>query len=220
MALPIPKQHLEGLSLFRKLSESDADELLKALESAKITSGSREMADGIAANVPNIPVEGLRQIVSLVYGLYHVREFSSLSKADFLRELVEGVREHAHPKISNDELPAIRQRLKEFMRIKSFETLSKAVILQQGHEHLYCDAKIASDIRPVFGEDIKSTPIGAVISHVLTITYHEESRHRKFYVALDQFDLEELEKIIKRAKTKDDTLDKVLDDSGIARLGI
>jgi hypothetical protein len=220
MALPIPKRHFEGLNLLRKLSDTSADELLKALDSAKIASTPSGMADRIAASVKTIPLDDIRQIMSLLYGLYHVREFSKLNKNDFLREALEGVLEHASPKVPNDEVPAIRQRLKEFMRLNTLEKLSKALVLQQQHEHLYCGAKITSDIRPVFGEDIKSTPVGAVISHILTISYHEEGKHRDFFVALDDFDLNALEKLIRRAKAKDETLSGVLENSGIARLGI
>jgi hypothetical protein len=220
MALPIPKRHLEGLNLLIGLPDSDASSLLKALESAKITSGSEEMASRIAEKVRSIPVESLRKITALLYGLYHVREFSALNPNDFLRELMDAVKEHSDRKISNDEFPAIRQWLRSFMRIKTLENLSKAVVLQQRYERVFCEAKITSDMRPVFGDDIESTPVGAVISHILKISYHEEGKHRQFYVALDQFDLGELEKAVKRAKAKNDTLENVLDKSDIPRLGI
>ena len=219
MALPIPKRHIKGLNLLRSLSASSANELLRALESAKVASGSYEMADRIAGKVKSIPMEDLRQIMSLLYGLYHVREYSTLNKNDFLRELLEGVQENAHPKIANNELPGIKLRLKGFMRLKTLENLSKALVLQRRHERVFCEAKIASDVRTVFEEDLKSTPVGAVISHILTIAYHEDGAHREFYVALDHFDLEILEKIVKRAKAKDNTLDELLESSGIARLG-
>jgi hypothetical protein len=54
----------------------------------------------------------------------------------------------------------------------------------------------------------------------LNISYHESGDHKDFYVVLDQVDLEEIEKVIKRALVKNETLDQLLSDSGVPRLGI
>jgi hypothetical protein len=72
----------------------------------------------------------------------------------------------------------------------------------------------------VFSEDIKQKPVAAAITHTLNISYHESGDHKDFYVVLDQVDLEEIEKVIKRALVKNETLDQLLSDSGVPRLGI
>jgi len=178
------------------------------------------MASAIAESVPSIPIEDLAKILDLLYSLYHVRELSELNRNSFLRELVESVRENADPKISDEELPIIRQRFKDLLSLQAMESISKAIGLQREEERIYCEAKIISDIRPVFGEDIKVKPVAATITHTLKISYHEDGDHKVFYIVLDEVDLDELEQIVKRAKTKAETLTKVLSDSKIPRLGI
>ena len=220
MALRVPKSYISSLQLVRSLSQSDADRLLKALDSAHIASSSQEMADNIAPSVKGIPKENLDKIVDLLYALYHVREFSELNRADFLKELVDSVRDHADPHVAKDELPVIKERFKNLLRVKSLESISKALVLQRQHERVFCQAKLISDIRPVFGDNVKSTPAAATISHVLHIRYHENGDHREFYLMLDRFDLDKLEEVIKRAKQKDATLDKALSDAKIPRLGM
>jgi hypothetical protein len=220
MALKVPERYIPMLNAVRNLSESAASELVRALEAATLTSSHDEMTEQIADKVPSIPKEELRNIVNVIYSLYHVREFSELNRNSFLDELIDSLREHADPKISAEELPAIRKRFKGLLSIKSLEGLSKAVALQREGERLYGEAKIISDIRPVFGDDVEARPVAAVITHTLKIEYHENDGHKNFFIALDEYDLDDLEQIIKRAKAKAKTLTGVLADSEIPRLGI
>lgn len=220
MPIQIPSRYIPTLNLVRNLHASAVSELVSALESSTISSYPEEMTDRIASSVPNIQREQLEKIVELLYTLYHVREASEVNRNTFLRELVESIREQATPKISEEELSRIQKRFKHLLSIKTLESISKAIGLQRDEERLYCSAKILSDIRPVFGEDVKSRPVAATITHSLKISYHENGDHKNFYVVLDEFDLDALEKIIKRAKLKADTLSAVLSDSGIPRLGM
>jgi hypothetical protein len=220
MALQVPSRYIPALELVRNLTDAASKEFLRALESAHITSSAEAMANGIASSVPSIPKEELEKITDLLYSLYHVREFSELNRNDFLKELLESVREIAKPAISEQEFPALRQRFKDFLSVKVLQSISKAIVLQRDQDRIYCEARIVSDIRPVFGEDVKQRPVAATITHTLNITYHEAGDHKEFYVVLDQVDLEEMEKAIKRAMAKDETLDQLLSDSGVPRLGI
>lgn len=220
MALYVPNRYIPILNLVRNLSQPATTELLRALESAKIAASADELASNISESVPSIAQEELAKILDLVYALYHVREFSELNRNSFLKELVESVRENADPEISDEELPTVRQRFKDLLSLKTLEFISKAIGLQREQQRIYCEAKIMSDIRSVFGEDVKLKPVAAIITHSLEISYHENGDHKEFYVALDEQDLDALEKVIKRAKTKAQTLTQVLSDSEIPRLGI
>jgi hypothetical protein len=220
MALHVPNHYIPALGLVRNLSDSASTEFLRALESAHITSSAEAMAASIASSVPSIPKEDLGKITDLLYSLYHVREFSELNRNDFLKELLESVREVAKPAISEQEFPLIRQRFKDLLNVTVLQSISKAIVLQRDQDRIYCEARIISDIRPVFSEDIKQKPVAAAITHTLNISYHESGDHKDFYVVLDQVDLEEIEKVIKRALVKNETLDQLLSDSGVPRLGI
>jgi hypothetical protein len=220
MALQIPSRYIPILNDIRNLPEAAVAELLQALESSSITSSPHDLSAHIAESVPRIPREELDRIVDVLYSLYHVRQFSEMNRSSFLKELVEGVSEHARPKISDDEIHGLRERFKSLLSIKTLDSISKAIGLQRDGERLYCETKIISDIRPVFGEDVKSRPVAATITHTLKITYHESGDHKEFFVTLDQVDLDELQGMVKRAKAKAETLTKLLTESGIPRLGL
>ena len=220
MALPVPSRYVPILNSVRMLSPSASEELIRALNSAEVTAEPQEMSDAITGSVPSITKGELDKLVDLLFSLYHVKEFSELNKNSFVSELLETVRDRSEPKISDEEFPAIRQRFNDLMSIKALESLSKTVALQREEERLYCDAKIISDIRPVFGDDVKQKPVSAAITHTLKIGYHENEEHKEFFIVLDGVDLDGLEKVIKRAKDKAETLTQVLSDSRIPRLGI
>jgi hypothetical protein len=92
--------------------------------------------------------------------------------------------------------------------------------LQRDGERLYCEAKIISDIRPVFGAKPTARPIGAVVTHMLKCAYHEVGEHREFHVVLDGIDLELLADVVHRALLKDRTLRSLLEEMRLPDLGI
>jgi hypothetical protein len=220
MALQIPIRYVQALNDIRNLPVSAVDELARALASVSIVSSSSDMAARITESVPNVPTERLEPIVDALYSMYHVREFSEMNRSSFLNELTESLREQLKPKIADAELATVKEKFKKLLSIDTLDSLSKAVRLQRDEPRVFCASKIISDIRPVFGDNVKARPVAATITHTLKLSYHEDGDHKEFYIVLDEVDLSELEKTVKRAKTKADTLSQVLIDSSIPRLGI
>jgi len=220
MALPIPKGYIPDVNRIRNLPDSTVDELIQAVETAPLTTDPEELAKIIAGSIPSVGADDLKGILGFVYGLYNVRQSSQLNNRQFLEELIAGVRQHAKPELTEDDLPRMRDRFRRILSIKKLSTLSKARNLQRAGERLYCDATIVSDVRPVFGQDVKSRPVGAVITHTLKLAYHEGLDHKEFFITLDEVDLEELQEVFDRAKQKSQSLTTLLADMKIPRLGI
>src|SRR5580704_16536449 len=91
MALEIPKRQVPTVGKILRLSEAAIEEFINALSSATITAEAPALAEKIAGSVPSIPREDLNDIVDTLYSLYHVREFSEVRSARFVRDLVEAV---------------------------------------------------------------------------------------------------------------------------------
>ena len=87
------------------------------------------------------------------------------------------------------------------------------------HAHVFCNARILSDIRPVFAESADSAS-AAVVIHNLQIGFHEGGTgpHKEFYVALDTGDLRKLKELIVRAEKKDIALQTMLKSSNVPYL--
>lgn len=226
MALKIPAEEIPAIVKMCNLPESAIDELVAALSSSTVVPDSEEMAAQVASSVPSIPIQDLTTILDTLYSLYHIREMSEVSPQRFLHDLVHGIRSarskelEAAIKTLGGTRP-IRDRFQKLLTIDALSAVSKAVALQRSGEHLFCEAKILSDIRPVFPVgDAPVRPTGAVVTHTLKLSYHEEGEHKTFFLIFDSDDLEQLRKTIKRAQDKDKILRSLLKDAKLSELGI
>jgi hypothetical protein len=218
MALPIPEKYVPEINKLRNLSDSASDELVRALAASNITARPEDMTAHIAADVPSIPIADLTGIVDVIYALYQVREYSPFSEPRFLKELVDGIKINS-PGITEDEVPRIRERFQRLLSIETLTSISKAITLQHDGERLFCDAKIISDIRPIF-RDVKSKPVAAIVAHTLKLGYHEGAGHHEFFLVLDDEDINSLYDVIVRARNKSASLSGLLKEWNLPRLGL
>lgn len=131
-----------------------------------------------------------------LYDLYFIRELAGIPKNVFLDDFMDSLERTDQMEIKKDDLPKLRVKFERLLNIESLNLLSKAKRLQRDGERLYCDAKILSDIRPVFRDRPTVRPNGAVITHTLMLGYHEGGEHKEFHVVLDRIDLELLKDVI------------------------
>lgn len=220
MALKIPEENLQSIAKILRLPEGAIDEVMNALESTTITAEPSAMAENIAEMVPSIPREDLAAVVQTLYSLYHVREFSGVRPARFVRDLVDTILQNPAIGAEKAEASFVGKRFQRLLNAKTLNVLSKAVRIQREIGPIFYDAKIISDIRPVFGDDLAGGPISAVITHTLKLAYYEGEEQREFLIVLDQQDLMYLNEVIERAQQKEEALDGVLEKLGLPRLGV
>jgi hypothetical protein len=221
MALNIPEDRIQAIRKIVALSDASAAELEQALKTSEFTSNSDEMAEHIRERVGTIPFDELKDITDALYGLYWVREFSGVSEPQFLKDVVASVRSNTELAIDTKAIPSIKTRFKRLLSIEPLSIISKAIGLQRDGERIYCEARIISDIRPVFTKDPKHRPVGAVLGHTLKISYHDGlAAHKDFFVVLDRIDLENLKKVVDRAHAKSEALAAFLEEVDLPDLGL
>jgi hypothetical protein len=219
MALDIPQEDTGSIAVIRTLPPASLGKFISALTSASAASNPREMVEQIAKHVPSIPITQLTPVVETLYTLYYIRELSGVKHARFIDDLLDGVRNSPHIRVPQKDLPKLRSVLEKLMSIETLHTVAKAARLQRDGERLYCEAKILSDMRPIFGPDATEPPVGAVLTHTLRIGYHEGSSHKEFHVILDSDDLMALSEVIIRAQEKENTLRGLLKRIKLPNLG-
>jgi hypothetical protein len=94
---------------------------------------------------------------------------------------------------------------------------AKAKELQLEAEHTFCDARVVTDLRPVFGGNISDSPEAMILVHTLKLGYHDSGSqtHKEMYLALDADDVVKLAEILRRAQEKTKTLKGKMDSAGI-----
>ena len=119
-------------------------------------------------------------------------------------------------KPSNFSLETFQEKFHALLNIKSLSSRTKAANLIVDNQIIFKDAKIISDIRPIFGDNIEDQPIGAVIVHRLKIVYDENDELKNFHIALDEKDVESLIGHLKRTQTKSKSLKRFINSSGLS----
>lgn len=212
MALEIPKEDTGSIATIRALPPASLEKFISALKSAPPISNPQEMVARLSKQVPSIPVERMAPVLETLYTLYQIRELSGVTAQRFLEDLINGIRNSRELELAQKDVGKLKSLLERLMSIDTLKTIAKAARLQRDGERLYCNAKILSDIRPVFGSDPTARPLGAVLTHTLKIAYHEGREHREFHLILDSTDLITLSEIVSRAQAKDRTLRELLKD--------
>jgi len=130
MALQIPKENLPAIGKIVKLSDAAIEELIDALASTTITAEAEAMAEKIAVSVRSIPREDLNDIVDTLYSLYHVREFSEVRPARFVRDLAEALLQNPVFGLKKEDASIVGKRFHLLLNVATLNVLSKATAVQ------------------------------------------------------------------------------------------
>jgi len=220
MPFQIPKDDIEAVRTLARMPNATVGALIAALKTVPLTADTDEIAKRIADQVSPLTPKQLEAVLDALYGFYFIRELSGVPRPTFLRDFIDGLCDAPELKIDKTEIPKLTAKFEKLLNIDTFNALSKAKRLQRDGERLYCDAKIVSDIRPVFGSKPTSRPAGAVITHSLKLGYHEGGEHKEFHVVLDRIDLDRFSDIVERAQAKDRVLRGLLKETQLADLGV
>jgi len=219
-ALSIPEQYQSGLAKIATLPNARIDELISSLKNVNPSSRSADFVSSAIEKVPDLASnEDLKSAVVTLYSLYMLRAVVRLPISRFVPDLLAAAKDSGSPTLrSAADDPDFKSKLQRLMTIDSLELSAKAFSLEREHEHLFHDAQIFTDLRPVFNKDVSAEPIGMVLAYTMKLIFHDGTRHKEFYLALDEDDIARLKKVVERAETKADTLRRLLETKQIRRM--
>jgi hypothetical protein len=219
--LQIPERYKPGFIVLAGLSASSYQEFLTAVKSAPNTfATTRELDVWISSEVKGIPPGDIAKLIESVISIHRL-----LSRFPAgAQKLAAEVTEAAADGIDNFRVADgvdFAGRLAELLAADSFNILSlKAKELQLQAERLFCEARVLTDVRPVFGEKAGDPPTAMVVIHTLKIVFHEALTHKEFYLALDAEDIASLKKTLERAEDKARSLKALLDTNGLRSINL
>ncbi len=216
----IPERALPDLKRIAELDDDLFNSLMSAIGEATPTLTREQFSDQISQKV-KLPDEGdhLEAVLRTAFVLYGFRERTGISTQDLTQAVTDSAT------VTKAEFPAdkrekLRSRLALLLSFdKSLGVTLKALDVMTEHERIFCRARILSDIRPVFAEELESAP-GAMIIHNLQIGFHKAGKHQEYYFALDTDDIQKLKKIIERAEKKTIALQAILKKSNVRYLEV
>lgn len=207
----VPPVYREPLTKLANLSDEDAGDLI----------------DSIAGLAPFMPVSSIEEATASVLGadaspaekrlavpLLALRgQLRQTTTSDIARELCES----PDLELDDDARGRLRMRATAILDAPVIGTTGVATDLQTLNSRNYQGARIVTDLRPVFRDDVAEPPEGAVIVETLHLqTWTRDGGSEVLHVSMDEADLRQLQSIVGRALNKTDTLKRLIAEKNLS----
>ena len=213
----IPERYRAGLAKIHSLPIEVVSAMADALGKASV-SNLKEMTAAIERPAL-LSAKDAEAVVTVLHSLYVFKAGTESSIQEFVTVLVRAMQTSGSEllTVSDEERPSLESKLTTLLSLNRLERTFKIEQLRSDHQNIFYDAKILTDLRPVFDEPEKP-PVGAIVSHTLKIVCHDYGEHREWYFALDAEDLQTLKKISERAMAKMESLKTVMKSANLPDL--
>ncbi|WP_344008678.1 hypothetical protein [Nocardioides lentus] len=196
--MQIPDEHRDALRSLLELSASDFESLIRSLESASPS------VEGVV-NAFESTVEDASTAAAAVLAFSTWRTSHDRSFDDALGSLRSSL-----------ELESVPEGLSRLLNARPLTIIAKAIDLGVSHERVFQSARVMSDMRPIFGENVEEPPIAAVVTHELLLNVYGGASGEELYVSLDSSDVKALRAQLDRALEKQTQLEMLIVKSGMA----
>lgn len=216
----IPRQFQDGFIKTRDVSDEALRELLSALDAAPLLVSPGALSERLASDVKAISRDDINDILISLLSVYSLQEqFDDVSISEIAEHVARAMQDSGSERlrfIDEEQRSQFEQRLVALLSSGSLDLIGKASELTLEQERFMREARIITDVRPIFGTDPANRPNGAVIVHTLKLSYWDESNEfRDFYIAMDAIDVRNLQALLERAEAKAGSLRSILEKAEV-----
>lgn len=217
----VPNQQASVIAKLISLPHDVLSELGAALKHTPIDMSPDESIRGVLSAFESIE-EGAREDITVaIYSLYMVRASSELPLNEFIDDIAEAITESDHEdliKIPEEVIENSKPYLVSLLGSDSLFVSAKAVLILYENDSVFTEARVITEARPVFGEDIDESPKAALLVHTLRIHHLHDRRQESIYLALETKELQKLIDVLERAKQKAESLRATLERANVSLL--
>lgn len=211
-SLRIPERSREALAQLASLEDVKFSELEKALDVDPPHLYRANLAACVQEKV-SLPGDTASTIVRVLLDLAALRATRNVALADFVRDVVESLKEDKETAPQSLEWENLEKRINRLLAFdQSIGITAKSLIVMHENQYVYLskESRVVTEVRPIFPDDVSIEPSVAVIVHSLKLTYVTSGQRKEIFISLDNRDLQELRKVLDRADAKAKTLRAVL----------
>ena len=210
MELKLPKSQHRAFAEVAQWNPETRERVLEFLRSEPPALG--DLAPKLAEHT-GVERDTAARVLSMLKTMYRARVRTASSPSAFASGICESVKGSSDPALqfSAAALEGVRGFLEEGLSQDAslgIAVRGESLLLDQ--DKTFTEARVLTDFRPLFGEDIEIPPDAGVIVHKLRINYYHAGQEESFWVALDSSDLEKLQSIVDRALQKEASLRQAL----------
>jgi hypothetical protein len=221
--LRVPKHHVEPLSLLLRAPENQFAAFERELARAERPSSLRGLIIETARRAGWPTPQAADTLAGLLLSLSSIADSMPDMRVDeFVSTVATAAEETGEEQLraSREQWDVLRNRLERLLGPKTRLWLwAKATALFTEQERLFCDARILTDIRPIFDRNAADGPAALSVIHTLKLILHTTSEEvQEFFIALDSDDLLTLKQTIQRAEEKQTALESLIQRTGLPLL--
>ncbi len=207
----VPEQYINGLEKLATLDDKVIKNILQSVETSKPTFDLQEVAS-YTENQHGIDTNEVAEILRFVFSLYSYIRDEDISSDTIVNDICDNLKEDSQAKLSIEHISKLKARLLNFLSLSSFfEVIYQAATLLPEHENILAEARLLTDVRPVFNLKTTSEISGALISHVLRLKYENINGSQEVFLSLSSSNIEQLIEELQESLTKESTLQKTFD---------
>jgi hypothetical protein len=217
--LRVPARYRDGIVVLAALDDISFLEVYEALNNAPNAMATpSDLAAKVESEIKALGSEDVKKLISALTSLYRVRDKANISADRLSNDLYDAIQKEGGSLVSNENADTFKSRLTRFLNLASLNVVAtKARELQVDVEKAFCEARILTDLRPVFGSDVSSGPMAMIVVHTMKLSYHEGAKGeiKEIFIGIDNDDILRLKQILGRAEDKAKTLESHLQEAGI-----
>lgn len=211
----IPEGVRPALPKLARLSATTAKKLIAAVRDVEPSADQRRFVRAVQERLPAGTRSSAEEIIEAVLSLAIGRDYVGLPIDEFAMRVAS----NSALKLTAVAQSSLRSRLGNLLEARPLQVTAKAVSLGYERDNTFIDARIVSDLRPVFTDTVGEGPAAAVIVHHLRVHHFDGTRHETTDFALDSDDLASLRAAVDRAEAKQQTLQQYLSRTKIPYIG-
>lgn len=205
-----PDSIIQGFSKIGQLSDDQVQTIVEYLNISEFGRDSDKVYEDLKSkpSLKKEKEENLVLVIKTVYSLLRFGDKSEESKQRRVSDLVESAIEQA----AGTKVKIVPEKLTQYLNVfysisgRTKQTIKGFQLLQDNQKNLI-DARIVTDIRIVFDDDVDTTKVdNAVIVHNLKLEFNENSDIKEVFLALDSNDVVLLKEVCSRAIKKESIL--------------
>lgn len=208
----IPEDFREGFKELAEISDSNFSSFLEALAKVEHYPNLENLSEAIEVENDELDFD-VKEIIDSIGSLQ--MSLDSNDK-DIISEVIEDVTFLAEELglLKTESKDVFKRRLAALLDVEKIYYAAKADSLLNNYGNSYIQARILSDIRPIFDlGDAEEIPKAGLILHNLTIHYNsnEEPFHKDITLSLTSYGIKDLISVLNRAEKKEISLRKLLE---------
>jgi uncharacterized protein with PIN domain len=204
-----------------RLDEGAVSTLRDALENSQAAQVyAPAAAEVLLARTPAIAPEELEQLLEALLSISLLRASQDQSAEAVSKSIGDAIeaKRGGDLRFGPKDRLVFETQLRSLLEVPLLALQAKANDLATEHERILHEARILTDVRPVFGDDAERGPTGLIISHMLKLSYIAGGELQDLFIAADEDSLGKLKEAIERAQLKQTSLTSVLEALDIPKL--